>query len=80
MRPQPLVQPTALKSFLEDQMLVPGDRADRFDQGLAVRLDWKVLQALPGLGPHRHRRQESRAQSERSPSQDQISRRKGSGA
>jgi hypothetical protein len=48
MRAQRLVEPGTLKSFFHDQMLVPGDHANRFDQGLAVRLDREVLE-LPAL-------------------------------
>jgi hypothetical protein len=47
-RTQCLVEPSTLKSFFDDQMLVPGDHANGLDQRLAVRLDREILE-LPAL-------------------------------
>ena len=53
MWPERLVQPGTLKSFLEDQLLVPAEHSNRLDQGLAVGLDRGVFELPALLGNHR---------------------------
>jgi hypothetical protein len=50
---QRLLEPSTLQPFLHDQMLVPRDHPNRFDQGLAVGLDREVLELPALLGNHR---------------------------
>src|SRR5437870_10811650 len=54
-RTEDLVQPAGQRPFLETQMPLSGDRADRLDQRLAVRFHHLRPHALAALAHHPER-------------------------